>query len=159
MQKDYNENAFNLTHEIICATMNKKEAIEIESELQKEYINNILCYNDSYRKYKEKQNYGFKRPPHSEETKKLISKNRKGKHVGKDNHFFGKKHTKETLSLMSRNRIGKTALGNNPQARRVKVYGVECGTVKEGMIASGYKKTRFYNRLRDPNNNDFQYVD
>ena len=44
---------------------------------------------------------------HSEETKKKISQNRKGKAVGKDHPMYGKKHSKETLDKMSKNRQGK----------------------------------------------------
>lgn len=39
----------------------------------------------------------------SEEIKKKISKSRRGKLIGKDNPFYGKKHTKETRRKMSKN--------------------------------------------------------
>ncbi len=42
----------------------------------------------------------------SEETKKKISEIQKGKRVGKDHHFFGKKHSIETKNKISASRIG-----------------------------------------------------
>ena len=44
---------------------------------------------------------------HSDETKKKISKNRKGKCVGENHPFYGKKHSEEELKKMSENRRGK----------------------------------------------------
>jgi len=44
---------------------------------------------------------------HTEESKMLISQNRKGKLVGKDNPFYGRKHTEEWKKKASENRIGK----------------------------------------------------
>lgn len=38
---------------------------------------------------------------HSEETKKKMSENMKGKYVGKLNGFYGKTHTEETIKLLS----------------------------------------------------------
>jgi hypothetical protein len=43
----------------------------------------------------------------SEETKEKISNNRKGKCLGKDNHFYGKKHTEHTKKLQSIVKKGK----------------------------------------------------
>ncbi len=44
---------------------------------------------------------------HSEETKKKISENRKGKKTGKEHPMYGKKHSQEDLEKMSQNRQGK----------------------------------------------------
>ena len=44
---------------------------------------------------------------HTEETKKKISENRKGKNAGKNHHMYGKKHAEEALEKMSKNRTGK----------------------------------------------------
>lgn len=40
---------------------------------------------------------GFK---HTEESKKSMSNNKKGKYTGEDNHFYGKKHTEATKEKM-----------------------------------------------------------
>ncbi len=37
---------------------------------------------------------------HSEETKKIMSENRKGKLIGEDNPFYGKKHPKEIMDTI-----------------------------------------------------------
>ncbi len=48
--------------------------------------------------------YGKK---HTEESKRKISENRKGKLTGKEHPMYGKKHTEESLQKMSKNRQGK----------------------------------------------------
>jgi len=48
---------------------------------------------------------GEKRPPRSEEWCRHISEGKKGKTIGKDNHFFGKHHTEETKLLLSQDHI------------------------------------------------------
>lgn len=47
------------------------------------------------------------RKNHSDETKAQISKNRKGKCLGTDNGFFGKKHSEETKKVMSEKGKGR----------------------------------------------------
>jgi group I intron endonuclease len=44
----------------------------------------------------------------SEETKQKLSDSKKGKTLGKDNHFYGKKHTEETKLKISAAKKGKT---------------------------------------------------
>lgn len=43
----------------------------------------------------------------SEETRELISKNRKGKNCGINNHMFGKSHTDETKEKIRNSQLGK----------------------------------------------------
>lgn len=50
----------------------------------------------------------------SEETRKKISENRKGKCSGEDNHNYGKHHTDETKALISKNRSGKCVGEDHP---------------------------------------------
>jgi group I intron endonuclease len=44
---------------------------------------------------------------HTDETKKKISENRKGKTAGEAHPFYGKHHTDETKNKISENRKGK----------------------------------------------------
>jgi hypothetical protein len=48
-----------------------------------------------------KAKIGKKTRPHTEETKKQISENRKGKSDGAENHFFGKTHSDESKAKMA----------------------------------------------------------
>lgn len=49
----------------------------------------------------------FKDKEHTDETKKLISKSRKGKYVGEDHHLYGKHPSDETREKQSKARKGK----------------------------------------------------
>ena len=62
---------------------------------------------------------------HREETKKLISQNRKGKCTGIEHPMYGKHHTKNSLEKMSKNRQGKGGK---------KVLCIETGEVFECMM-------------------------
>ena len=53
------------------------------------------------------ENNPFYGKHHSEETKKKISKSRKGKLIGKNHPMYGKNHSQESLKKMSKNRQGK----------------------------------------------------
>jgi group I intron endonuclease len=44
---------------------------------------------------------------HSDKAKRKMSKDRKGKRMGAENSFFGKKHSKETRAQMSKSQTGK----------------------------------------------------
>ena len=43
---------------------------------------------------------GFKYGPMSEETKRKLSESKRGKRLGEENHFYGKKHSPESLKKM-----------------------------------------------------------
>jgi len=59
---------------------------------------------------------------HSEETKRKISKNRKGKCVGKDNYFYGKHHTEETKEKMRGRKHTEEAKKKIVESHRGKHY-------------------------------------
>lgn len=62
--------------------------------------------------------------PHTDETKRKISQNRKGKCVGKDNPFFGKTHTTETKELFKTRPQNKT-----PPWIKIKKECPHCGKI------------------------------
>lgn len=149
LQSDYNK-GHRFEYHILKQATSKEKAESLEKSLiegNAEYV-----YNFTFS--------GKKRDPATEETKAKISKSRKGQCVGEGNHFYGKKHSKESIEKM-KNSLSKVdrAGENNPFSRKVECYGVVYGSVKEAMEASGFKKYKFYKRLRDENNDDIRYLD
>lgn len=61
----------------------------------------------------------------SAETLKRLSKNRKGKYVGMDNHMYGKNHTEET-----KRKISKTKTGVSNPLKQIKVNQIDPKTKK-----------------------------
>lgn len=59
------------------------------------------AFSDEWRANMAKAKIGKKTRPHTEETKKQISENRKGKSDGAENHFFGKTHSDESKAKMA----------------------------------------------------------
>ena len=59
------------------------------------------AFSDEWRANMAKAKVGKKTRPHTEESKKQISENRKGKSVGAENHFFGKTHSDESKAKMA----------------------------------------------------------
>lgn len=96
---------------------------------------------------------------HTAETREKISQSRVGQSVGSDNHFYGKSHTAASRELISESRKGKATGGDNPYARRVSVYGIEYGSVREAREAVGMKRYVFAGRLNDPDDPNFKYVE
>lgn len=60
-----------------------------------------------------KENHPMLNKKHTKESKLQISKNRKGKCIGKDNPMWNKKHDKKTIKKMQEKKKGK----NNPRYR------------------------------------------
>ena len=53
----------------------------------------------------------------SEETKKKMSEAKKGKHIGRDNSFYGKHHSEDTKKKMSEAQKGKHWYNNGKENR------------------------------------------
>ena len=92
----------NIEHLIIEKNISKECAEKLEVELIKlnETTNKKMGYNT--------ENGGMTQGKFTDEIRKKISDNRKGKLVGKDNGFYGKKHSKETIKKLkeiAKNRI------------------------------------------------------
>lgn len=149
LQNDYNK-GHRFEYRILKQATSKEKADSLEKsfiEGDREHV-----YNFTFS--------GKKREPATEEVKAKISESRKGKSVGEENHFYGKKHTKESLEKMKKSlsKIDRTG-ENNPFSRKVECYGIVYGSVKEAMKASGFKKYTFYKKLKDENNDDIRYLD
>lgn len=74
---------------------------------------------------------------HSEESRKNISKGRKGVHVGKDNHFFGKNHSEE-----SKNKI---SIANS---KPISINNTYFNSIKEASKFIGVSSTEICRRLK-----------
>lgn len=86
-------------HYIIYDYLSKEEAEYLESEL-------IKTFNSTNHKYGYNiASGGGIYGKHSEETKRKISKDHKGKYDGCKNPMYGKHHTIETRKKMSKNRF------------------------------------------------------
>lgn len=149
LQNDYNK-GHRFDYIILKQATTKKKAEYLEKSIienNKEHV-----YNFTFS--------GKKHPPMNKEQREKISKSRKGKATGKENHFYGKKHSKESIEQM-KNTLSKIdrSGGNNSFSRKVICYGVVYGSVKEAMEASGFKKYKFYKRLKDEDNDDIRYLD
>lgn len=116
----------NFEHEIIANNLTLEEANELEKELIKKYHTCIYdeeChgYNMTYGGDEGRRNTvvsdetklkmsiahtgeknGFYGKHHSEETKELLSLQRKGNNTGEDNSFYGKQHSEETKNKLSK---------------------------------------------------------
>lgn len=147
LQEDYNK-GYDFEYTILEENLSKEEAEEMEKyiiEKNKDIVYNFI--------------YSGKPRIHSEETKLKISKNKKGKNMGINNHFFNKKHSKESINKMkeSLSKIDRSGR-NNSFARKVFYKGKEYGSVKEAMKASGLKRWTFYKLLKDDSNDDIRYL-
>lgn len=162
LQKEYIEYGVNnFTYNILEETDSFKKSLELEERYVDLYRQNGLSYNImGGGKIGLSTNfhplYG---KSHSDETKSKISNSKKGKIIGEDNHFYGKTHTEETKSKISESRKGKSIGGDNPYSKKVCIYGVVYNSVKEGRETSGLARYSFDKRMKDPNNNDFRYVE
>lgn len=161
LQEAYDKNPDCYTYSIIEIV----DTLE-ESYIREEYFVNVykskdLAYNimggghkGLPREYH--PNLGRKTP---DSVKEQISRNRRGKSLGEDNHFYGKKHSVDTKSKISESRKGQTVGGDNPYSKSVYVNGIIYGSVTEGREAVGMKRYAFRTKLLDPNNEDFKYID
>jgi hypothetical protein len=70
--------------------------------------------NGWYGRRWEKEKHPMLGKTHSEKTKKLMSKNRKGKRTGAKNSFYGKTHTQECKKIISEKLKGKFCGKLNP---------------------------------------------
>lgn len=85
---------------------------------------------------------------HSEETKKLLSQQRKGKRMGKDNPFYGKKHSEEEKYRQRKSKgtaIKIDGVLYHSKNEFHKKYKMDCRTINK--------------RLQDPEYPNYQYVD
>jgi group I intron endonuclease len=91
----------------------------LEDVEQSKLLEREQYYLDLYKSYEEETGYNIRRKAksnlglkHSKETIRKISENNKGKnlgkHLGKDNPFFGKKHLEETKQKLRRKRSIET---------------------------------------------------
>ena len=55
---------------------------------------------------------------HTQEAKNKMSKAKKGKYTGEDNHFYGKHHSEETRNKMSKNHANFKG-GNHPNSKKI----------------------------------------
>lgn len=86
----------------ICWTFSdKKEAGEYEVKVNKKIYKKSDWINKS----------AFPFIDIDEKVKSNISKAKKGKNVGEENHFYNKKHSKKSKALISKNRKGGTITG------------------------------------------------
>ncbi len=90
--------ANNWEHKVLFETDNKVIALEKE----KYYIEKFDTFKNGYNSTTGGEG-GYN---YSEEARKKMSKAKKGKMLGKDNPFFGKKHSKETIAKMIKSREG-----------------------------------------------------
>lgn len=124
----------NFDHEVIAEKLSLEEANEMEKELILKYHTCVYdkeCngYNMTFggdegsrgkiitEETKQKmsiahlgENNHFYGKRHSDETRKLLSEQRKGKRLKEENPFYGKKHSQETKALLSKlasKRIGE----------------------------------------------------
>lgn len=90
----------NIKHIVIKEKLTKEEAEKMEIYLIKKHktTNKTYGYN--------MQNGGKSCGTLSEEIKEKISMKKKGKLLGKENSFFGKKHTEETKTKLRQMRLG-----------------------------------------------------
>lgn len=93
------------------------ETVKIPGQLRKRE----LYWINFYRSYKPENGYNICRIPditkyfrHTIESKEKMSRNRKGKTVGINNHFYGKTHSKETLDKITASKVGKNLKQDNP---------------------------------------------
>lgn len=129
IRKLISEEGYELKIELIKDGMTNDEANLLEIEYIKSYkekgvvlynltdggegtLNHKPVFTDEWKKklseaksgdnFKGEKNsfYGKK---HTEETKKILSEQRKGKMVGVKNPFYGKKHTNETKTILAKN--------------------------------------------------------
>lgn len=86
----------------LCWTFSdKKEAGEYEVKVNKKIYKKSDWINKS----------AFPFINIDEKVKANISKAKKGKNIGKENHFYNKKHSKKSKALISKNRKGGTITG------------------------------------------------
>ena len=85
----------------------KKEGMKLSS---KQYERVRLEYSNYKSNDMKGENNSFYGKRHSEETRKLLSENRKGKFCGKDNSMFGKTHSDEAKQKLREANLGP----NNP---------------------------------------------
>ena len=146
LQEAYNDNGI-FSYQILYTNLSEEEADFLERKLIKENKNKVY-------------NFMFSGKPkeHSDETRLKISLSKTGTMSGENNPFYGKKHSEDTIQKLSRDLSdGRRKLGKNAFAKKVVVYGKIYGTVKEGIEASGYKKSAFYSRLRNDDFKDIYY--
>lgn len=148
LQNDYFKFGIDsLKFELLKTFDNKKEAYAMEKEYIIYYKNLNLSYNN---------NLGTN---HSLESINKIRQNRKGKSLGKNNHFYGKTHKKETINQISKSRKGKCVGKDNPASRKVYVNGVIYDTVKDVLKASGLKRWKFKDILKENKSKNIYYID
>lgn len=148
LQEDYNK-GYDFNYCILKDKLSEVEAFELEREIIREHKE--FVYNFTFS--------GKKRSPLSEEVRQKISKSRKGKLVGEDNHFYGKKHSEESIQKM-KNSLNKhdRSGGNNNFARKVEYKGVVYNSVKDAREATGLGKYRFYKKIRNENDSELRYL-
>ena len=76
---------------------------------------------------------------HTQETKNLFSKTRKGVFKGKKNPMFGKKHSEETKTLLRSRMLGTIWINNGLASKRV------LPDQLEPFLESGWKRGRTMN--------------
>ena len=90
----------NIKHKLLYDNLTKEEAEQKEIELIKKYKSNNEKYGYNI------ANGGSHIGCISETTKEKIRKSKKGKMMGKENPFYGKKHTENTKKILSENHKG-----------------------------------------------------
>lgn len=135
--------------EILYDNLTEEEAFQLEEETIYNLVFNEgysidIINNGSY----DGKNYhlvncswggeGISGYHHKEESKKKMSKNKKGKYCGEDNHMFGVKMSEESRRKMRKNHAD-VSFGNHPHAKSV-----ICLTTKR-IFTSLSEASQYYN--------------
>lgn len=135
--------------EILYDNLTEKEAFQLEEETiynlvfnegySIDIINNGSCDGKNYHLVNcSWGGEGVSGYHHKEESRKKISKNKKGKYCGEDNHMFGVKMSEESRIKMSKNHAD-VSFGNHPEAKSV-----ICLTTKR-IFTSLSEASQYYN--------------